>query len=178
MMSGDLNDESFLSNNPFEFKNPRPGHSLGHERDDYEALCRGDFEKKLNKNLYCRYINYNPFLVIAPVKEELVNEDPKIWLYHDVITEKQIEIMKDLAGPRLKRAIVRSPITGKFETAEYRISKSGWLTDREHPSLGYLTSLVKAVTNLSMDTAEEWQIANYGIGGQYEPHFDFARVSF
>lgn len=29
-----------------------------------------------------------------------------------------------------------------------------------------------------MDTAEELQIANYGIGGQYEPHFDFARVSF
>lgn len=27
-----------------------------------------------------------------------------------------------------------------------------------------------------MDTAEELQIANYGIGGQYEPHFDFARV--
>lgn len=26
-----------------------------------------------------------------------------------------------------------------------------------------------------MATAEELQIANYGLGGQYEPHFDFAR---
>lgn len=86
--------------------------------------------------------------------------------------------MKDLATPKLRRAIVRSPITGKYETAEYRISKSGWLTDREHPSLAFLSHLVSAVTNLSMSTAEEWQIANYGIGGQYEPHFDFARVNY
>ena len=28
-----------------------------------------------------------------------------------------------------------------------------------------------------MDTAEELQVVNYGIGGHYEPHFDFARVS-
>ena len=28
-----------------------------------------------------------------------------------------------------------------------------------------------------MATAEELQISNYGVGGHYEPHFDFARVS-
>lgn len=28
--------------NPYEFKNPRPEHVLGVERDNYEALCRGE----------------------------------------------------------------------------------------------------------------------------------------
>ena len=65
----------------------------------------------------------------------------------------------------------------QFETADYRISKSAWLNDNEVPRLAYLTNLVNSVTNLSMETAEEWQIANYGIGGQYDPHFDFARVN-
>lgn len=32
------------------------------------------------------------------------------------------------------------------------------------------------MTGLSTDTAEELQVVNYGIGGHYEPHFDFARV--
>ena len=97
-------------------------------------------------------------LRIAPVKEELVYDDPPIWLYHDVITENQVEIMKSLALPKLKRAIVRSPVTGQYETAKYRISQSGWLQDTEHPTLGYLTEFLTAVTNLSMQTAEEWQV--------------------
>lgn len=100
------------------------------------------------KKLKCRLVDYHPLLKIAPIKEELVFDRPPIWLYHDVITEEQIDRIKYLAGPKvnpstnrflftyiilsiklyfgkkkLKRAIVRSPITGKYETADYRISK-------------------------------------------------------
>uniref|UniRef100_A0A915MTT3 Fe2OG dioxygenase domain-containing protein n=1 Tax=Meloidogyne javanica TaxID=6303 RepID=A0A915MTT3_MELJA len=31
------------------------------------------------------------------------------------------------------------------------------------------------MTNLELETAEELQVANYGIGGHYDPHFDFSR---
>ena len=67
--------------------------------------------------------------------------------------------------------------TGELETANYRISKSAWLKDEEHHHVRAISQRVEDMTGLTMTTAEELQVVNYGIGGHYEPHFDFARVS-
>jgi prolyl 4-hydroxylase len=67
--------------------------------------------------------------------------------------------------------------TGELETANYRISKSAWLRGEEHHHVDSVNRRVEALTGLTVDTAEELQVVNYGIGGHYEPHFDFARVS-
>ena len=62
-----------------------------------------NYPKQLTRHakLKCRYIHYAPALFIAPVKEEQVFDDPPIWVYHNVITEKQIETMKQLAKPKV-----------------------------------------------------------------------------
>lgn len=66
--------------------------------------------------------------------------------------------------------------TGELETAQYRISKSAWLKDFEHKHIDSVCKRVGDMTGLNVITAEELQVVNYGIGGHYEPHFDFARV--
>ncbi|KPP59364.1 hypothetical protein Z043_122722 [Scleropages formosus] len=78
----------------------------------------------------------------------------------------------------MRRATISNPITGVLETAHYRISKSAWLTAYEHPVVAKINQRIEDITGLNMDTAEELQVANYGVGGQYEPHFDFGRTSF
>ena len=55
---------------------------------------------RLNK-LKCRYLNNKPSLLIAPVKEEQLFDRPAIWIYHDVITNEQVELMKQLGSPKV-----------------------------------------------------------------------------
>ncbi|XP_056091121.1 prolyl 4-hydroxylase subunit alpha-1b isoform X2 [Rhinichthys klamathensis goyatoka] len=150
------------------------------ERKKYEMLCRGEGVKltpRRQSRLFCRYYdnNHNPLLLLAPVKQEDEWDRPRIVRYHDIISDSEIETVKEMAKPRLKRATVHDPNTGKLTTAQYRVSKSAWLSGYEHSTIERINQRIEDVTGLEMDTAEELQVANYGVGGQYEPHFDFGR---
>ncbi|XP_015589995.1 prolyl 4-hydroxylase subunit alpha-2 isoform X2 [Cephus cinctus] len=148
------------------------------ERERYEMLCRGELSlsPEVQRNLKCRYVDRGiPFLKIAPFKEEEAYHDPRIVIYHDVIYDDEIEVIKRLAQPRFKRATVQNYKTGELEIANYRISKSAWLQEHEHKYVKAVSRRVEHMTSMTVDTAEELQVVNYGIGGHYEPHFDFAR---
>ncbi|KAI8794049.1 prolyl 4-hydroxylase subunit alpha-1 isoform X1, partial [Biomphalaria glabrata] len=163
----------------------KPGYQLN--RDEYrnseefltyEALCRGETTMPLKNAhlLTCRYVtNNHPLLLIQPIKEETVHLDPWIVVYYNVMSDEEISTIKHLATPRLNRATVQNSKTGALETANYRISKSAWLRGEEHPVVERLNQRMEAITGLDLNTAEELQIANYGLGGHYEPHFDYAR---
>uniref|UniRef100_A0A3Q1G0T8 Prolyl 4-hydroxylase subunit alpha-1 n=1 Tax=Acanthochromis polyacanthus TaxID=80966 RepID=A0A3Q1G0T8_9TELE len=127
--------------------------------------------------LFCRYYdnNRNPKYVLGPVKQQDEWDRPYIVRYLDIISDAEMERIKQLAKPRLRRATISNPVTGVLETASYRISKSAWLTGYDDPMIDTINQRIEDLTGLEMDTAEELQIANYGVGGQYEPHFDFGR---
>uniref|UniRef100_A0A7N6BAX7 Prolyl 4-hydroxylase subunit alpha-1 n=1 Tax=Anabas testudineus TaxID=64144 RepID=A0A7N6BAX7_ANATE len=164
-------------------KKKKPKSVSGHqipERKKYEMLCRGEGIKltpRRQSRLFCRYYNNNrnPRLLLAPIKQQDEWDRPYIVRYLDIISDKEIERIKHLAKPRLRRATISNPITGVLETASYRISKSAWLTGYDDPMIETINQRIEDLTGLEMDTAEELQVANYGVGGQYEPHFDFGR---
>ncbi|XP_072846282.1 prolyl 4-hydroxylase subunit alpha-2 isoform X1 [Pogona vitticeps] len=150
------------------------------ERDIYEALCRGEGVKmtpRRQKRLFCRYHNgnRNPHLLIAPFKEEDEWDSPHIVRYYDVLSDEEIEKIKELAKPKLARATVRDPKTGVLTVANYRVSKSSWLEETDDQVVAKVNQRMEQITGLTVKTAELLQVANYGMGGQYEPHFDFSR---
>ncbi|CAD5215722.1 unnamed protein product [Bursaphelenchus okinawaensis] len=164
--------------NPGRVTNPRPLDGLEYkERNIYEALCRNEVpvSVKATSQLYCYYKRDRPYLILAPFKIEILRYNPLAVLFKDVISDDEVEIIQSLASPKLARATVQNSETGKLETASYRISKSSWLKGREHEVVERVNKRIDLMTNLEQETAEELQIANYGIGGHYDPHFDFAR---
>ncbi|XP_062859273.1 prolyl 4-hydroxylase subunit alpha-1a isoform X2 [Trichomycterus rosablanca] len=150
------------------------------ERKKYEQLCRGEgirLTPRRQSRMFCRYFDNNrhPYYILGPVKIEDEWDRPRITRFHDVINEWEMEKVKELAKPRLRRATISNPITGVLETAHYRISKSAWLAAYEHPVVDRINQRIEDLTGLDVSTAEELQVSNYGVGGQYEPHFDFGR---
>ncbi|XP_072523004.1 prolyl 4-hydroxylase subunit alpha-1a isoform X2 [Salminus brasiliensis] len=150
------------------------------EKRKYEQLCRGEGIKltaRRQSRLFCRFYDNNrhPYYILGPVKQEDEWDRPRIIRYHNIISDKEMEKVKELAKPRLRRATVHDPQTGKLTTAQYRVSKSAWLAAYEHPLVDHINQRIQDITGLDVTTAEELQVANYGVGGQYEPHFDFGR---
>ncbi|ESO12774.1 hypothetical protein HELRODRAFT_184843 [Helobdella robusta] len=163
-----------------EMKNIRslPEHKYTADYNNYEKLCRGEKTHVYphEKDLTCQYKRHKPMFYLAPLKEELMYFDPPIAIYHDAISEKEMQKVKDLAMPMLHRSgVFQLSDTQSEEFPEYRTSKTAWLSDHSDSLIARIARRASGMSNLTLDTVEFLQVLNYGIGGQYEPHYDFAR---
>ncbi|XP_022204696.2 prolyl 4-hydroxylase subunit alpha-2-like [Nilaparvata lugens] len=183
LLNIDRNDLFALSNRTIYLADIEKGteqvveNRLDDDTELYYQLCRNALSPspKVLSKLKCQYVHRNqPFLRIAPLKEEEAYLDPRIVLYRDVIYDGEMEIIKKLASPWLRRATVINPETGEDEAASYRISKSTALYVTDHPSIKRLHRRIEMMTSLTMAYSPHLHVANYGIGGHYEPHWDFA----
>lgn len=85
-------------------KNPRAYDRS--EREAYEKLCRNDLHRTPAElaPLRCRYVtNKSAFLKIGPLKLEEAHLKPYIVIYHDIIFDSEIEVIKNMAKPRVSR---------------------------------------------------------------------------
>lgn len=74
----------------------------------YEELCRNEVHQTAKKlaALRCRYLfNVSPYNKINPLKFEEVHLDPDIFIYHDVIYDREIETMKSLFNEHVRKLL-------------------------------------------------------------------------
>ncbi|KAK2846824.1 hypothetical protein Q5P01_009823 [Channa striata] len=156
----------------------RPTSNYLRTRDTYERLCQTQGSQPVhfeNPRLFCDYFtNNSPWLLLLPIRREVLSVQPYVVLYHDFITDTEAEDIKRLAQRGLRRSVVAAG--EKQATADYRISKSAWLKGSAPSVVGKLDLRISLLTGLNVKHpyGEYLQVVNYGIGGHYEPHFDHA----
>jgi len=150
----------------------------GIEKDMYIQLCRSiDLRPpKTTKDLQCKYESRGkPYYTYGPRKVEVVNLDPYIAVVHDFITNGEIKEFIKVASPKLKRSqMVGNKYNGSL--SDYRVSEQTWINEQMAPNgPGKLTTRIENFLDLmatSTRDSELYQVANYGIAGQYDVHID------
>ncbi|KAH8384214.1 hypothetical protein KR200_002712 [Drosophila serrata] len=143
----------------------------------YKQVCRGDLspsprkQRKLRCYLSHQNVSYHR---LSPFKIEQLHLDPYVVYIHDVIINSEMEQIMEYGKGRMKRSRVGQSVNAT--TSEIRTSQNTWLWYEANPWLSKIKQRLEDITGLSTESAEALQLVNYGIGGQYEPHFDFMEV--
>ncbi|VDI15625.1 Hypothetical predicted protein [Mytilus galloprovincialis] len=142
----------------------------------YKQLCRENRKTPQElSELYC-YLS-NTSIPYYKGKVEIVNLQPVIYLFHDVISNDEAAYFRNEATKKFERSVVLGDDGKGFKTDKVRVSQTAWLFDnigivkRATRRVGLLTGLV-TTSSTNSSNAEPFQIVNYGIGGMYNPHFD------
>ncbi|XP_067632874.1 prolyl 4-hydroxylase subunit alpha-1-like [Eurosta solidaginis] len=144
---------------------------------NYTRLCQGkELQQKDFHKLSCTLDTLNhPLFILAPLKRELLLDDPEIVMYYGLLSEKQMLNILEESYLDMHRSQVG---TGShIKVRDVRISQHTWLSYNSS-TLKYIYRTVSAISGYDLKNAEQMQVANYGIGGQYDPHHDYSLDSF
>lgn len=131
--------------------------------------CTGKLHKTPRElsRLRCRFVSKSAFSQLTPFKVEEMSLDPYMAVYHDIISDSEIEVFKDSCKPVLQRASVLS-FNQTRAISKVRTSKNCPQLDSDHEVFARVTQRVEDMTGLHKESAESFQTQNYGIGGHYD----------
>ena len=52
--------------------------------------------------LFCYYQNNDPTILLKPLEVEIISIDPDIYIFHNFITDSEIEHLKDRSKPLVR----------------------------------------------------------------------------
>ncbi|KAH8252048.1 hypothetical protein KR038_011545, partial [Drosophila bunnanda] len=141
-------------------------------RYTFNTACRMVYPDK--ESLHCHYLSSTPFLKLAPIQMEELNLEPPINMYHNLINEREISVLKNQSIPHLKRSQFFTKDNKVIQDfSNLRTCKTMRFQDNAHEKLiKNLNQRVTDATGLSVLESEEFQLTNYGIGGHLFEHHD------
>ena len=100
-------------------------------------------------------------------------QHPRLVVFSHFLTDDECEALKEAARPRLGTSTVLSDATGEDEQHVGRVSEGMFFARCETPLIKRIEERISQLVNWPIDHGETLQILRYGIGGKYDPHFDY-----
>ncbi|XP_077497740.1 prolyl 4-hydroxylase subunit alpha-3-like [Amblyomma americanum] len=106
---------------------------------------------------------------LAPFAVEALSAaEPRVWLIHNFLSATECAALRRLPETLAPAEVVNTD--GGTVVQDVRTAEMAWLKDNANTSVLYRRTEV--LTGLSLESAEELQVLNYGIGGHYDAHID------
>uniref|UniRef100_A0A0K8VS79 procollagen-proline 4-dioxygenase n=1 Tax=Bactrocera latifrons TaxID=174628 RepID=A0A0K8VS79_BACLA len=142
---------------------------------NYSRLCQGKQLEQIELHqLKCTLeTRNNPLFILAPLRKEELHADPEIVVYHGLLTDKHLDDILEQSEAHMVRSCVGG--ANIHLVRDERVSQQAWLSYNSSTTK-YIYRTVSAITGFDLTNAEYMQVANYGIGGQYDPHRDYFDV--
>ena len=158
--------------NPWEeYLNISDAGSVQFDRTLSLKVCRGDIERspKETEKFKCRFASFSPFSTISQFKLEEISFEPYIVIYHEILSESEVDELIKFARPIREKAEIYTDAAE--ENNDIRFAEVAWLDD-EIKIVTKLNKRFEDMTGLTMKGSEELQVQNYGVGGHFHEHYD------
>ncbi|EDV51861.2 uncharacterized protein Dere_GG15736 [Drosophila erecta] len=143
----------YLQSNPPKLAKPKKEFQL------QKAICSKRYRRKSGV-LVCRYVDWTPFLKLAPLKMEELSMETHISIFYGVLRQKDIDELKNVSRPKLQRI---EHLSGNCSC------KIGNLSSSSHDVVRKVNELILDITGFPSKGNQMLEVINYGIAGNYNP---------
>ncbi|GAA5171402.1 2OG-Fe(II) oxygenase [Viridibacterium curvum] len=100
-------------------------------------------------------------------------DKPCVITFANVVSDEECAALIALAEPRLKPSTVVNAQTGRSDLSAARSSGGTVLQRGETPLVARIDERVARLMNLPVENGEGFSVLRYGVGDEYQPHFDY-----
>ena len=106
--------------------------------------------------------------------EVLVNlHYPRIVVFGNLLTKEECDALIEASRPKLARSETVHRASGGTELNEARTSEGTYFFHDASPLLEIINRRIAQVTRWPLAHGEPLQILHYGVGAEYQPHYDY-----
>lgn len=108
-----------------------------------------------------------------PIEIVMTMQSPPVTLFRHLLSDEECDALIKAAKPRLTPSYVVNDQTGDNVPHHARVSDGMFFNVGEMKLLDQIEDRIADLVSWPKDHGEAIQVLRYGVGGKYEPHYDY-----